>query len=40
MARALMQRRQEAERERVDGYEASLRRVSRRVRPSGHQSVL
>jgi hypothetical protein len=41
MARSLMQRRQEAERERVDAYEASLRRVSRRARqpPDFHKAI-
>jgi PcfJ-like protein len=34
MARSLMQRRREAERARVDAYEASLRRVSQRARPA------
>src|SRR5262245_64669741 len=34
MARSLMQRRQEAERARVDAYEATLRRVSQRARPA------
>src|SRR5215470_1084318 len=34
MARSLIQRRQEAERTRVEAYEASLRRVSQRVRPA------
>ena len=34
MARSLIQRRQEAERARVDAYEASLRRVSQRARPA------
>jgi hypothetical protein len=34
MARSLIQRRQEAERARVEAYEASLRRVSRRARPA------
>jgi hypothetical protein len=34
MARSLMQRRQEAERARVEVYEASLRRVSQRTRPA------
>src|SRR5215470_5504463 len=34
MARSLMQRRQEAERARVEAYEASLRRVSQRARPA------
>jgi hypothetical protein len=34
MARSLIQRRQEAERARVEAYEASLRRVSQRARPA------
>jgi PcfJ-like protein len=34
MARSLMQRRQEAERARVEAYDASLRRVSQRARPA------
>src|SRR6476661_6521463 len=34
MARSLIQRRQEAERARVEAYEASLRRVSRPARPA------
>ena len=34
MARSLIQRRQEAERARVEAYEASLRRVSQRERPA------
>jgi PcfJ-like protein len=34
MARSLIQRRQEAARARVEAYEASLRRVSQRVRPT------
>src|SRR5712675_1339124 len=34
MARSLIQRRQEAERWRVEAYEASLRRVSQRARPA------
>lgn len=34
MARSVMQRRQEAERARVEAYEASLRRVSQRARPA------
>src|SRR5262245_47387176 len=34
MTRSLIQRRQEAERARVEAYEASLRRVSLRARPA------
>src|SRR5215468_2255878 len=34
MARSLIQRRQEAERARVEAYDASLRRVSQRARPA------
>jgi|KBSSwiStaDraftv2_1062776.scaffolds.fasta_scaffold01076_12 uncharacterized protein YgfB (UPF0149 family) len=41
MARSLIQRRQEAERARVDAYEASLRRVSQRARsaPDFHKAI-
>ena len=34
MARSLIKRRQEAERERLDAYQATLRRVSRAERPA------
>jgi hypothetical protein len=34
MARSLIQRRREAERARVEAYEASLRRVSQQARPA------
>lgn len=41
MARSLVQRRQEAERARIEAYEASLRRVSQRPRPAPdfHQAI-